>query len=420
MPIENRNELGVGKAFPPERARPEQDRMERFFRWSQGYYAGIDNQFIELQGNTASINRQRRFDSIDTPANDQERLTDNVFTFLMDFWQDAILEEQPGIVGAANEQPTIDMLQESLGRAARVVIGDIVRYGVGVFVNRQPGVVQAVDPRHWFPVRAAWDTTLPGEEILAWPYARTLPSSVDGLVVEEYGDGFIERRLHELESRTIGNVLSTSREPGPRVGAVVPVRGDDSDFYGRSDFANAGQFVAEIHRRESGVSSALDRHVNPHLAMPESAVTVEADGSVNVPNDGMVIPMPDGSANPEYVVWDPKLDNHERALRRAWEAILRGSRIAPILVLHDDKVPQLASGAALRRLAIPTVARIKELRAVLEAGMREAIAGAIDLLAVAGQPVVNVNVEQLEFEWPAALSSADEDIAEEQANGSLE
>ena len=75
-------------------------------------------------------------------------------------------------------------------------------------------------------------------------------------------------------------------------------------------------------------------------------------------------------------------------------------------------MPQLASGAALRRLAIPTVARIKDIRARLELAMRMAIGGAVSLMANDGQPAVMVNTQNLTFEWPPALSSADEELAE--------
>ena len=126
----------------------------------------------------------------------------------------------------------------------------------------------------------------------------------------------------------------------------------------------------------------------------------------------MVIPVPDQGAMPAYIVWDAKFDFHESAARRAWHSILRGSRIAPILVLPDLRVPQLASGAALRRLAIPTVARIKEIRARLEQAMRQTIAGAVSLMASSGQPAVMVDTQALKFEWPPALSSADEEMAE--------
>lgn len=422
MPIANVNELTTGQQYPPERVRYRHDNFERWYRWSQGHWVGLGAKYVGYQGVTTgaitSVNRQRGFDAADTSDNPQgwPRLTDNIFEFLMHFWEDAVLEDSPVITGQANEQPTIDALMRTLMPAARVVVGDLIRYGVGCFVNRQAGNIQAIDPRFWFPVRPPWDLTqaMGDTDILAWPYASEMPSDLDGLVIETYTPGMIERRFHALESRTIGNQTSeTQTLPGAAMHGVIPVRSDDCEFYGQSDFDNSAQFVQEIHRRESSVSTALDRHANPHLQIPEAAVARNADGSISVDIDGMVIPMPDGAdRDAQYVVWDAKFQYHESAIQRATQSILRGSRIAPILVNAEMDTPQLASGAALRRLAIPTVARIKDIRYRLECAMRYAIEGAVSLMAASGQPAVMVDVDNLMFEWPVPLSSADEDLAD--------
>ena len=325
MPLESSAELAVGKQFPPERIRYKHDEMERWFRWSQGHWVGLDAKYIGYQGVTTgaitSVNRQRRFDAADNDGLlGWPRLTDNAFQFLMDFWRDAVLEDTPTITGQANEQETIDALMPSLMCAARVVVGDLIRYGVGLFVNRQPNVIQSIDPRHWMPVRPAWDITMGGEDLLAWPYPRTMPSSIDGLVIERYdlANGRINRQLHALESRTIGGPIGEAMVvPGPSVYGVVPVRSCDSEFYGESDYENAAQFVAEIHRRESGISEALDRHVNPHLAVPDNALELQPDGRMRVPSEGMIIPVREDGSMPTYVTWDPRFAFHESACRRA-------------------------------------------------------------------------------------------------------
>ena len=142
-------------------------------------------------------------------------------------------------------------------------------------------------------------------------------------------------------------------------------------------------------------------------------MTANDDNTISVNRDGMVIPVSDSGRDAKYIEWNPRFEAHAAAIQRAWQAILRGSRISPVLVMPDMKVPQLATGAALRRLAIPTVARIRELRGHLEDGMRAALTGAVELLAANGNPVVRVRTEALEFEWPAPLSSGDEELPEE-------
>ena len=398
MPITTTDDFSVGKQFPPQRERIVRTEMERYYRLSQG-------DFARLHGGAPL---QLRFNE---PATRLPRLTDNLFLWLMTFWMDQVLEDKPLITGTMNEQPTIDYLAPSLLDAARTVVGDCVRYGAGCFNNREPGVVSSIDPRWWFPVRAPYDDTMGDTDIAAWPYARTDELQLDGLVVETYEAGVRTMRLHRLDGLTIGGETAEATEhPAAAFGSIVPVRSDSEAFYGTSDFRNAEQFVREIHNRSSQVSVALDRHASPHLALPESAMTLGEDGSLDLgAGAGMAIPMPDTARqSPSYVVWDAKFDSQESAIRRAFEAIIRGSRIAPILVQQEMRIPQLTSGAALRRLAVPTVGRIRDFRARLEVAMRTTIAGAVDLMIRSGMPAVMVDVNALWFEWPMPLSYGEE------------
>ena len=204
MPLANINELAPGKAFPPERVRAQHERFERYWRWSQGSVNGIAAHYATYSGVTGSVNlptAERRFAALE--GDDQPRLQENAFTFMQDFWRDATLEEAPTITGADNEQPTIDSLAPSLISAAGVVVEDIVRYGVGCFVNRTPGMVQSLDPRWWFPIRPLWDVAAPGMDVAAWPWASGNPTEIDRLLIEEYG-AQTTRRFHRLDGLTIG------------------------------------------------------------------------------------------------------------------------------------------------------------------------------------------------------------------------
>ena len=112
------------------------------------------------------------------------------------------------------------------------------------------------------------------------------------------GGETVEQR-YKLSSLTIDDLLVTRVMPGVP-GLITPIRSREG-FYGTSDFEDIAEYVAELHRRESGISEALDRHVNPHLAVPEGSLQANPDGSVTLSADGMVIPIPDGGEHPAYV-----------------------------------------------------------------------------------------------------------------------
>ena len=63
------------------------------------------------------------------------------------------------------------------------------------------------------------------------------------------------------------------------VDSIVPVMQGEG-FYGTSDFEDTEQYIAELHGRESRVAAALNKHANPHLAVPEGVMQTRPDGSI--------------------------------------------------------------------------------------------------------------------------------------------
>ena len=55
---------------------------------------------------------------------------------------------------------------------------------------------------------------------------------------------------------------------------------------GVSDFEDISDYIEELHRRESIVSEALDRHVSPRLAVPEGVRRTDAAGNVTLSSEG--------------------------------------------------------------------------------------------------------------------------------------
>ena len=87
------------------------------------------------------------------------RFRPNVYCFLLRFWQETVLADRPLIEYAGDSERAREMvrvLTPSLLAAAELVVGDMIRYGVGLFVNRVPWTIQAGEPRWWYPVRTPY------------------------------------------------------------------------------------------------------------------------------------------------------------------------------------------------------------------------------------------------------------------------
>ena len=342
------------------------------------------------------------------------RLEPNIFRFLGNFWRDAVVADAPVIEyeGGGRQQDFIKAIMPSLVRAASLVVVDMIRYGCGTFYNKIPMVVQSLDPRFWFPIRDGDNLYKSLGEMQAFTWSSNLQNHLDRITITLFRDGVATTQRHLMEGYQIQRPIGPAEQVSVSSSPIIPVIWGEG-FYGTSDFEDVEQYVAEMQRRETLVSKALDKHVSPHLAMPESSITVDTSGKAVLDQAGMVIPVAAGEQTPEFITWDASFDAQEKAILRAEEQILRFSAIAPILVeIERQGGREVASGAALRRLAIPTVNKIKCMRESLTEAMKDTIISQAELSGVAGGEVVEIERDKLSVLWPPELAAGMTDEAD--------
>ena len=166
-------------------------------------------------------------------------------------------------------------------------------------------------------------------------------------------------------------------------------------------------YIIELHRRESAVSEALDRHVNPHVAVPEGVLRTDAQGNVTLEAGGEAIPVPEGSSAPHFVRWEPDFTAHENAMERALERIQRASGIAPVLAGTADTI-NTPSGAAQRRLAFVTVGRTRSFRRRLDAAFRAVVVDNAEVSRLSGVDVPMLDPREIKVLWTPPLWTAGE------------
>ena len=402
-PIINASEIGPGKQFPPERERDRINNFDKWYNWSQRNYTGF-----------YTTGSQLRFDI----SRQMTRLSPNLFRFVMEFWADAIATDVPIVTykSGQRQQDFIDKLMPALMRASKLVVADMVRYGCGVLWSKDALAPQAIDPRFWYPIRPADDHYDYQGDVLAMPYS-SLPTLVnDKIVVYNYPkDGQATKIIYDLDGLTIKKSAGKKETIAQdSEGMVVPIRSREG-VYGTSDFIDMEEYVQELHRRESSISEALDNHTKPHLSVPEGSLKVNDDGSVTIEQDGMVIPVPEGGGYPQYIVWDAKFEAQENSIVRAEQRILRMSSIAPILASPGDFTLKgsLPSGAALRRLAVISVNRLKSIREELSTAWRRVIPAQAKLYAGQGGELISIDADNIDIEWPPEFSTVDDEVLDQ-------
>ena len=405
-PIQSLDELAAGKTFPPEREAERYRRMERFARYSDRVFNGLV--------------REATNDGVPTESQFRDlgaiglRIQANMFRFVTQFWQDAVISYAPTIEyeGGGRPQDFIDSLLPGLVRATENVVVDLIRYGSGVYLNKILFKPQAVDTRFWFPVREGDDLETAIADVIAMPWSSNTRHEIDRITFHIYQNGTLTTRRHSMDGLNIGSAIGGPVERQTITDPIVPVRYGEG-FYGTSDFEDIEDYVADLHRRESSVSEALDKQANPHLALPEGSFTVNENGTASINLDGMAIPVPDGAEIPRYVTWDASFEAQESAMERAELRILQSTAIAPILVRQSANVRVVASGATLRRLAIPTVNKIRRIRDELDPALRRVIVAQAELQSASGERVT-IDSDAINITWPPELSSG---VAEDMEAG---
>ena len=198
------------------------------------------------------------------------------------------------------------MVAPSVVEATRNIVTDLIRHGAGVYTNVTPWSVGNIDPRFYFaiarPERGEYLgalTTLPYIE----SSKNTLPDSI-AITTYAVNDTVATTNYHRLEHTTIAE-LASDPTAAPAMHPIVVSYG--AWPYGTSWYEDVDEYVVDLHRRESGVSKALDRHTNPHLAIPAGSISVDAQGRATVSQEGMVIPInSEADIVPTFITWNAK------------------------------------------------------------------------------------------------------------------
>ena len=358
MPILRKEEFLNSKTFPPERERRRIEDMNKWFQLSNGNYISL-------------------VDRDDRPF--YRRIKFNMFRVIMNFWRDAVIPTDPIITyeGDLRVQDINDQALPSIINSGKLVTQNMVRYGCGVFINRQLWNPQSVDPRYWFPWVTAWDESEILGNIVSYPYSESPHNQTnpDSLAVYQFEKGNCQLDIYGFSGASIRDIKKRLGNTPCGENPITPVYMNEHRIFGRSDFIDIIPSVEEMMRRESGISRALDRHQNPHLAVPEGSFQYDDNKQVTLNDDGMIIPMPEGGSAPSYVSWNTKFTDHADAGRRAMYRALQLSGIAPFLIDKDEKskAGYPASGVSLRRLAMPTVNKLNSMRLLLGEAIKDTI-----------------------------------------------
>jgi hypothetical protein len=218
------------------------------------------------------------------------------------------------------------------------------------------------------------------------------------LLVEEYGEGYIETRLFQYKDNQIGGELDLQAyypelEPyvetglGKGFSLIHHIKnwGIAGKFWGISDYQDLEDLFFAINNRLSRNEHILDKHADPILAVPNGFL--DQYGRVSKGDMG-VVEIPHNPVNgegsvPQYIVWDSKLESSFAQIDALLEQLWIISQMSPSL-FGITKYGVAESGRALKYKLIRTLSLKHRKQMYWDNGIKAIIQSAIEFARVNG------------------------------------
>ena len=345
---------------------------------------------------------------------------------LSTLFADLLLGEPPQIEAGdegSKEQDAVTRLIElnNLFNTAYEVALDVSRFGVGLFKIRhdERAIVEAQTPLVWFPVVQPDNVKDVTAHVLGWDYEQEEQSGWGAklqryLKLEIHEKGRITTRLHKMAA---GNIAGLIEENVVQTGVddflVVPVFNlSTSDrLAGLDDYSDLDSIVQELEIRLAQISRILDKHADPNMCGPDSALEQDPQsGQWTFRGGGKYFPVGQGEQAPAYVTWEGQLDAAFKELDVLMEQFYTLSETSAA-AFGQLKAGLAESGSALRRLMMAPLAKTNRIRLRFDPAMRNVLMLASELEVVQGARDA-VKLEEIHITWQDGLP--DDDMEETQ------
>ncbi len=307
---------------------------------------------------------------------------------------DLLFGEAPQIqAGEADsaEQTALDeiMLASDMMNTAYEAAIDVSRFGDGLLYIRVGedgrGFVDIAQPPVWYPIVDKSNVRKILSHVLAWAYEDTDAKESDKyyLGVEIHNRGSVERRKYQLITSPLGSVI------GKMVGAPVTELTGLSDFAviqipnvkasgqatGLDDYTDVDSIVSELIVRSGQIARILDKHADPCMQGPSSALTQDPKtGEWYLKMHNYFSKETSDDSDVAYVVWDGQLSAAFQQIEKLVNFLYTISEMgAALLGDMGVKTGQVPSGSALRRLMMAPLAKVGRIKMRFEPAIIKAI-----------------------------------------------
>ena len=342
--LTNLDWLSPGKTFPPP---VEKDRISRYETNEKLFLTKHAEVWKDDFEKLALVSRKTRKD-IETVVNYQQLLSKKIADF--------VCGETPTIKFADNvaSDEIIKLLvrQGFFTRLYEAFI-DVTICGNAVlkFVDKQ---ITAASPRNWYPIVSPSDLKTITHHVIAYKTAPNEKGKMTELYVEIHTVGNMEQRTYNFDEdkREIGSMKQdpTTINTGLDDFAVQILTNItySGDIFGIDDYSAVNSIIKKIMWRLLCSDTVLDKHSEPSMSGPRSALTYDEEFKRYYLDLGNYF-MRNNKEDPplEYVTWDGNLENNFKEIELLFNQLYILSEMGQAFV-EGGGGGNASSGTALR------------------------------------------------------------------------
>lgn len=338
---------------------------------------------------------------------------------------DFMLGEPPKITAGdddSKEQISLDNIIENsdLINTAYISAIDISRYGdsvLNIYKDEEgKGIIDITQPSFYFKVVEPKNIRKVKHHILAHTYKVPRPNqSFFGRNKEEY-DHYLYVEIHSkglYETVTFklddaGKMITGVHEEIKKVSTglndftIVPIHNlmTSDRVYGIDDYSDLDSIISEIEVRIAQISKILDKHAEPSVQGPSSALYRDKDGNWKL-KMGNYFPR-DNNEDPEvsYITWDAQLQANFEIVEKLINILAVVSEMGSAIFDTEQKTGNAASGTALRRMMISPLAKVNRTRMRFDSALKKAIKLCSQL---GGEDIIDLSKEKINIFWNDGL-----------------
>ena len=237
---------------------------------------------------------------------------------------------------------------------------DVSRYGNAV-LKIVGDRLSAVSPQYWYPVVDPTDLKTVTQHVIAYPITPDHDGEMTELYAEIHDIGRVEQRIYGYDERSqeIGALKSSHVEHTGLNDFAVQVLTNvthSGSVYGIDDYAIINSIVAQIMWRLHCADTVLDKHSEPSLSGPSTALTWDERFNTYFLDLGNYFKRDTkDSPNVEYITWDGNLDSAYKEIELLLEQLYTLSEMGQAF-MEGGGGGSAASGTALKlRMVSPRI-----------------------------------------------------------------